>query len=99
MIRDYLNQQITLQRATGSYNRDGEAISESISIPARVEGKRRLVRNESGAQVVSETRAFLAEEVRAGDSLGLEDGSQREVISVSSAVSLSGQTEFYEAAL
>jgi len=94
----YLNQTVAL-RSVVSYNRDGEPIYSDTPIPARVEGERRLVRDESGAQVVSETRVFTDEEVRAGDFLILPGGSQREVISASPKAGLSGRVDHYEIAL
>ena len=59
MIGTYLTQTVTIQRRTGS-DVDGQATyASSVSALARVQQRKRLIRNEAGEQVVSDMQVFL----------------------------------------
>lgn len=95
MIADYLNQAATWKRMTGQ-NEYGEPITESKVIQVRWEGKRRLVRDNQGEEVVSEARFFCLEEVQPGDivTYGNRDWP---VITVSEVLDLDGNLVYREA--
>ena len=97
MIKDYLNQTITWKRVIGR-NMYGEPETEEKEIKVRWEGKRRLVRDNEGREVVSEARVFCVEPVQPGDLL---EYASREwpVIAVSEATGLDGRIHFREVAL
>ena len=97
MIEGYLNQRAVWKRKTGS-NEYGEPTTSSKSIKVRWEGKRRLVRDNQGREVVSEARVFCVEAVQAGDEL--EHGGRRwPVIAVSTVPGLDGTISHREVAL
>lgn len=97
MIEDYLNQTATWHYVTGM-NEYGEPSTSSKSIKVRWEGKRRLVRDNQGREVVSEARVFCVEAVQAGDEL--EHGGRRwPVIAVSTVPGLDGVVNHREVAV
>lgn len=96
MIADYLNQTATLKKVTG-YNEFAEPITESKVIQVRWEGKRRLVRDNQGQEVVSEARFFCLEEVQPGDIIEY-GGKEWPVITVSEVPDLDGRVIYREAA-
>lgn len=97
MIRDYLNQTATWHYVTGQ-NSYGEPTFDSKAINVRWEGRRRLVRDVSGQEVVSEARVFCVEAIKPGDKLEL-DGREWPVIAVSTVPGLDGEINHYEVAL
>ncbi len=97
MITDYLNQSATLKRLTG-YNEFAEPITASQAIKVRWEGKRRLVRDKQGQEVVSEARVFCLEAVQPGDVLEY-GGKDWPVIAVSEIPGLEGNTAYREVAV
>ena len=97
MIKDYLNQTATWHCATGQ-NEYGEPVTSSKTIKVRWEGKRRLVRDSQGREVVSEARVFCTEAVKPGDIL--EHGGRRwPVIAVSTVPGLDGSENHREVAV
>ena len=97
MINYYLNQTATWHYATGQ-NEYGEPSTSSKSIKVRWEGKRRLVRDNEGQEVVSEARVFCIETVKPGDEL--EFGGRRwPVIAVSTVPGLDGKESHRECAV
>lgn len=97
MIKDYLNQTATWHYVTGQ-NEYGEPQTSSKSIKVRWEGKRRLVRDKDGREVVSEARVFCIDPVKPGDEL--EYGGRRwPVIAVSCVPGLNGAISHYEVAV
>ena len=88
MIKDYLNQTATWHCATGQ-NEYGEPVTSSKTIKVRWEGKRRLVRDSQGREVVSEARVFCTEAVKPGDILE-HGGREWPVIAVSTVPGLDG---------
>ena len=82
MIKCYLNQTAIWHYATGQMNEYGEPSTSSKTIKVRWEGKRRLVRDNEGREVVSEARVFCIEAVKPGDELEF-DGRRWPVIAVS----------------
>ena len=98
MIQNYLNQTATWHYTTGQMNEYGEPETGSKEIMVRWEGKRRLVRDNEGREVVSEARVFCVEPVQPGDLL---EYASREwpVIAVSEATGLDGRIHFREVAL
>lgn len=97
MIGDYLNQTATWHYVTG-LNSYGEPTTSSKTISVRWEGKRRLVRDNEGREVVSEARVFCTEEVKIGDELEY-GGRKWPVISVSTVPGLDGAENHREVAV
>lgn len=96
MIEQYLNQTATWKQATG-LNEYGEPIITSQTIKVRWEGKRRLVRDKQGQEVVSEARVFCLEPVQPGDIL-MYNGKEWPVIAVSEIPDLDGNIIYREVA-
>ena len=97
MIEDYLNQRAVWKRVVGQ-NMYGEPDFDTKEIKVRWEGKRRLVRDSEGREVVSEARVFCTEAVRPGDELEF-DGHSWPVIAVSTVPDLSGKEAYREVAV
>ena len=97
MIEGYLNQRVVWKRKTGS-NEYGEPVTKQKSIKVRWEGKRRLVRDNEGREVVSEARVFCIEPVKPGDILKYEDRDWP-VIAVSIVPGLDGSENHREVAV
>ena len=89
MINDYLNQTATWHYVTGQ-NEYGEPQTSSKSIKVRWEGKRRLVRDNEGREVVSEARVFCTEAVKPGGELEF-DRRRWTVIAVATVPGLDGK--------
>lgn len=97
MIQDYLNQIATWKRVTGQ-NMYGEPKTEEKEIKVRWEGRRRLVRDKDGQEVVSEAQVFCIEPVKPGDILKYEDRDWP-VIAVSIVPGLDGAENHREVAV
>ena len=97
MIEGYLNQRVVWKRKTGQ-NEYGEPVTKKKTIKVRWEGKRRLVRDNEGREVVSEARVFCIEPVKPGDILKYEDRDWP-VISVSIVPGLDGSENHREVAV
>ena len=97
MIQDYLNQTATWKRVVGQ-NMYGEPKTEEKEIKVRWEGKRRLVRDNEGREVVSEARVFCVEPVKPGDILE-HGGREWPVIAVSTVPGLDGSESHRECAV
>jgi hypothetical protein len=97
MITGYLNQTATWKRVIGQ-NMYGEPETEEKEIKVRWEGKRRLVRDNEGREVVSEARVFCTEAVKPGDELEF-DGRSWPVIAVSTVPGLDGAENHREVAV
>ena len=97
MIEGYLNQTATWHYVTG-LNEYGEPTTSSKTIKVRWEGKRRLVRDNEGREVVSEARVFCTEAVKPGDELEF-NGRRWPVIAVSTVPGLDGVENHHEVAL
>ena len=97
MIEGYLNQRVVWKRKTGS-NEYGEPVTKQKTIKVRWEGKRRLVRDNEGREVVSEARVFCIEPVKPGDILKYEDRDWP-VIAVSIVPGLDGSENHREVAV
>ena len=97
MIEGYLNQRAVWKRKTGS-NEYGEPVTKQKTIKVRWEGKRRLVRDNEGREVVSEARVFCTDSVKPGDELEF-DGRRWPVIAVSTVPDLDGKESHREAAI
>ena len=97
MIEGYLNQKAVWKRKTGS-NEYGEPVTKQKTIKVRWEGKRRLVRDNEGREVVSEARVFCTEAVKPGDELEF-DGRRWPVIAVSTVPGLDGKENHRECAV
>ena len=97
MIQNYLNQTATWHYVTG-LNEYGEPSTSSKTIKVRWEGKRRLVRDNEGREVVSEARVFCTEAVKPGDELEI-DGRRWPVIAVSTVPGLDGKECYRECAV
>ncbi len=97
MIRNYLNQTATWKRVIGQ-NMYGEPETEEKEIKVRWEGKRRLVRDNEGREVVSEARVFCMGAIKPGDLLEY-NGREWPVIAVSSVPGLDGNESHKEVAV
>ena len=97
MIEGYLNQRAVWKRKIGS-NEYGEPVKKQKTISVRWEGKRRLVRDNQGREVVSEARVFCIEAVKPGDKLEF-DGRSWPVIAVSTVPGLDGKESHRECAV
>lgn len=97
MIRDYLNQTAVWKSVIGQ-NMYGEPETEKKEIRVRWEGKRRLVRDNEGREVVSEARVFCVEPVKPGDILE-HGGREWPVIAVSTVPGLDGKESHREVAV
>ena len=98
MIQNYLNQTATWHYTTGQMNEYGEPETGSKETRVRWEGKRRLVRDNEGREVVSEARVFCTDPVKPGDELEL-DGRRWPVIAVSTVPGLDGKESHRECAV
>ena len=98
MIKDYLNQTAIWHYTTGQMNEYGEPSTSSKTIKVRWEGKRRLVRDNEGREVVSEARVFCVDAVKPGDELEF-DGRRWPVIAVSCVPGLDGVENHREVAV
>lgn len=96
MITDYLNQSATWKRVT-SLNEYGEPITTSQVVKIRWEGKRKLVRNRQGQEVISEALFFCLEAVQPGDLMEY-GGREWPIITVAEATDLDGNIVYREAA-
>jgi len=97
MIKGYLNQSAIWYYVTGQ-NEYGEPQTSSKTIKVRWEGKRRLVRDNEGREVVSEARVFCVEPVQPGDILE-HGGREWSAIAVSIVPGLDGKESHREVAL
>lgn len=97
MIRCYLNQTAIWKYVIGQ-NMYGEPETEEKEIKVRWEGKRRLVRDNEGREVISEARVFCIEPVKPGDELEF-DGRSWPVIAVSTVPGLDGAENHREVAV
>lgn len=95
MITPYLNQTAIWKRVTGRDVFGQPLIASTTSIPVRWEGKRRLVRNTEGEQVVSEARVYTTHPVQPGDILSF-GGRDWPVIAVAEVPTLNGTTLYRE---
>jgi len=98
MIKDYLNQTATWHYTTGQMNEYGEPVTKQKTIKVRWEGKRRLVRDNEGREVVSEARVFCTDPVQPGDLLEYA-GREWPVIAVSTVPGLDGSENHREVAV
>ena len=97
MIEGYLNQRAVWKRVVGQ-NMYGEPVTKQKTIKVRWEGKRRLVRDNEGREVVSEARVFCVEPVKPGDILE-HGGREWPVIAVSTVPGLDGKEIHREVAV
>ena len=97
MIDAYLNQRAVWHRTVG-HNDYNEPILKRKTVRVRWEGKRRLVRDNEGREVVSEARVFCMANVKTGDRLEY-DGRAWPVIAVSIIPGLDGAESHREVAL
>jgi len=98
MIQGYLNQSSTWYKVIGQNEYSEPILADPVTVKVRWEGKRRLVRDNEGREVVSEARVFCTEAVKPGDELEL-DGRRWPVIAVSTVPDLSGKEAYREVAV
>lgn len=98
MIDVYLNQTATWRQATGQNEYGEPTFADPVSIKVRWEGKRRLVRDKDGREVVSEARVLCTEPVQPGDLLEY-DGRAWPVIAVLTVPGLDGTESHREVAV
>lgn len=97
MVKEYLNQTATLKTTTG-YNEYGEPVASEKVILCRFEMKRKLVRDKTGNQVVSEATMYCIEPVSPDDRV-VYNNKEYIAIAVSEIVDLDGKTVYYEVAM
>jgi len=97
MITNYLNQTISLKTKTGN-DGYGPVFDLPVLVKVRWEGKRRLVMNSQGIEVVSEARVYIEREVNPGDILIYKNNNWT-AIACSEAVTLNGIIMWYEVAV
>lgn len=97
MIECYLNQRAVWKRVVGQ-NMYGEPVTKQKTIKVRWEGKRRLVRDSQGREIISEARFFCLEKVKPDD-IAEYNGHEWPVIAVSEIVDLDGNLSHYEVAV
>lgn len=95
MITDYLNQSVVWKKVTG-VNEFGEPVTVSQTIKARYESKRKLVRDRTGQEVVSEARFYCLQAVQAGDLID-RDGRDWPIIAVTEFMDLDGTLVYRKA--
>lgn len=95
MIADYLNQSVVWKKATGT-NEFGEPVTASRTINVRYESKRKMVRDRTGQEVVSEARFFCLEDLRAGDLIE-QAGRDWPIIAVTEVIDLDGNLVYRRA--
>lgn len=98
MIDSYLNQTSTWYQATGQNEYGEPTFADPVMINVRWEGKRRLVRDNQGREVVSEARVFCIQAVQPGDKLKY-GGREWPVIAASSVPGLDGGESHREVAV
>ncbi len=98
MIEVYLNQTAGWKQKTGSNKYNEPQHADQVGIPVRWQGKRRMVKNEQGEEVVSEVKVFTKDPVSLGDRL-IYNGREWPVVSVLEVRGLDGEIEYYEVAL
>lgn len=80
------------------YNEYGEPVTSEKMIPCRFEMRRKLVRDKTGNQVVSEATMYCIEPVNPEDRI-VYNSKEYIVITVSEIVDLDGNIVYYEVAL
>lgn len=90
-IRHWLNQSVTLKKATGSDEYAQTTYGAGATIPARVEASRRLFRDAQGQEITAGSRIFTAVEVGPDDLLD-----DRAVIRVDPVPALDGSISHFE---
>lgn len=98
MIRGYLNQSAIWHKVIGQTGYGEPIFAEPVAVSVRWEGKRRLVRDSEGREVVSEARVFCTETVNPGDSITY-GGREWPVIAVSTIPGLDGTESHRECAV
>ena len=81
----------------GSVNEYGEPQPEAgIVCPARIQNKRKMIRNADGDEIVSSAVVYLdgSVDIDAADAIQLEDGSQPLILQVDSSPDENGNTYF-----
>jgi len=98
MIKGYLNQTAKWNRKTGTNSYGEPTFATPADIKVRWEGKRRLVRDNEGREVVSEARVFCTEAMKPGDEL--EYGELKwPVIAISTIPNIDGKESHREVAV
>lgn len=97
MLDIYLNQTVVWKSKTTA-NEYNEATYSSTSIPARFEYKRKIVRDKTGVQVISEAVCYTESAVQPDDVITF-DGKDWPVVSVANQTDLEGTVLFYEVRL
>lgn len=98
MMDAYLNQTATWKRVIGQNGYAEPLFAPDQTIKVRWEGKRRLVRDKQGKEVISESEVICIEDVQSDDVL-VFGGREWTVISVSEVPGLDGGTSHREVAV
>lgn len=98
MLANYANQTMSVKRVTGR-SLSGDATFETFeNVACRFESDRRLTRNQTGQEVVSEATVFTEFDVHADDRI-VFDGREYPIVNVLKAPDLSGATRLLEVIL
>lgn len=100
MITDFLTETATWRQPSEA-GKDfyGDSTPTDTEISVRWEGRRALVRDASGSEVVSEALVFTTAPVQSGHSLVDSEGKEWPVIAVSEQKDLTGRISHREVAL
>ena len=98
MVTPYLKQTAGLKRYLRSTDTGRAEYAETVEIPCRVQADRRLVRDEKGNQVVSESALYCDERVGPKDVL-VVDEREYPVIRTATKVDLDGRYDHTEVRL
>lgn len=98
MIEAYLNQTAIWHQVTGKNAHAEPIFADPVNIKVRWEGKRRLVRNKDGHEIVSEARVFCLEAIKPEDLIEYDDR-KWPVITASPIPGLDGEVSHREVAV
>ncbi|OPX89982.1 MAG: hypothetical protein A4E53_01197 [Pelotomaculum sp. PtaB.Bin104] len=97
MIQGKLNQTAQWKRKTGNNDYAEPIYADPVDIAVRWEGRRRMVRNQQGKEVISECLVFCLEDVQPDDVITYK-GTDYTVIAVSEIPNLAGSISHKEVA-
>lgn len=98
MITSYMNQSAVL-KVKGSVDEFNQpTYAADVTIDCRIDYARKMVRNSTGQEIVSEATLFTTTRVRPDDVI-VFDGTNWTVLVVADQAGLSGTIEFYEVSL
>lgn len=73
IVNDYLNQTVSWKRRTGVDDWNSPTFAAAVTLPARVEERRRRVTTSAGSEIVVATIVTVAREIFVGDQINVTD--------------------------